>query len=86
MFKTNEYGEPENTLFTQFHVDSIEYRYTFPAENYNPGYYVKLKIALDTSKFDNYDDVTYYNLEQCTYSKHQIIPVTDYYFTDNTQK
>ncbi|HOS84478.1 MAG TPA: gliding motility-associated C-terminal domain-containing protein [Bacteroidales bacterium] len=86
VFKTNEYGEPENTPFTQFHVDSIEYRYTFPAENYNPGYYVKLKIALDTSKFDNYDDVTYYNLEQCTYSKHQIIPVTDYYFTDNTQK
>lgn len=85
VFKTNEYGEPENNPYTRFHVDSIEYRYTFPAENFNPGYYVKLKIALDSSKFDM-QDIEYYNLELCTYSNHQIIPVTDYFFTENTQK
>jgi len=86
IYKTNEYGEPMNTPYTKFHVDSIEYKYTFPAENFSPGYYVKLKIALDSSKFENQQDIEYYKLEQCTYSKHQIIPVTDYFFTENSQK
>lgn len=86
IYKTNEYGEPEDAVYTRFHVDSIEYRYTFPAENFNPGYYVKLKIALDSSKFENVSDIEYHKLQGCTYSKHQIIAVTDYYFTENTQK
>lgn len=83
VFATNEFGEPKGLPISTWHIDSLEYKYTFPAESFNPGYYVQLKIALDSTKID---DVAYYNLEQCYATQTQIIPVTDYFFTDQTQK
>ena len=83
VFATNEFGEPKGLPLESFHIDSLEYLYTFPAENFNPGYYVQLKIALDSTKIDN---IEYYNLEECFASLNQIIPVTDFFFTEKTQK
>lgn len=72
------------TLVNSFVLDSAEYRYTFPKENYKPGYTVSLKIALDSSKFDP-DDISYYELEECVSEQSQIIKVTDYFFSDSTR-
>lgn len=86
IFKTNDFGEPESKPITQFATDSLEYKYTFPAENYSPGYYVTLKIVLDSSKFEDIRDIEYYKLEECVYTRSQIIPVTDYFYTESTQR
>lgn len=86
VYATNEIGEPKSTPIASFKTDSLEYKYTFPVENFNPGYYMQLTIALDSSKFEDAQTISYYNLEQCFASQHQIIPVTDYFFTNQTQK
>ncbi len=74
-----------STLVESIAVDSTEYRYVFPKENFDPGYTVSLKIALDSSKFDP-SDIEYYNLGSCVSSKSLTIPVTDYFFSDSTRK
>jgi len=81
---TDSDGIPD-ILVTEFVTDSLEYRYTFPLESFDPGYYVQLKIALDSSKFDNTKTIEYHNLENCVASQSQIIPVKDYFYTDPTQ-
>ena len=85
IYATDADGKPTKTI-TEFKTDSLSYQYTFPLENFNPGYLVKLKIALDSTKFDDEQILTYHNLENCVYSKQQIIPVTDYFFTESTRK
>lgn len=77
-------SEAKNTI-EQFSGEVTDYRYTFPHENFDPGYTVSLQIALDSSKFDA-ADIEYYGLESCVASQSQVIQVTDYFFTDSTRK
>lgn len=74
----------DKALVKEFHIDSTEYRYTFPKENYDPGYTVTLKIALDSSKFDAFE-IENNELQECVASQSMIIKVTDYFFSDSTR-
>ena len=66
-------------------LDSTEYRFTFPKENIDPGYSVTLKIALDSTKFEDEQDIEYYDLTGCTASQTIKVKVSDYFFTDSTR-
>lgn len=85
IYATNEFGEKTQEI-AAFSTDSLRHLFTFPLEHYKPGYYVNLKIALDTSKFDDEDVLNYHSLWNCTASQYQIIPVTDYFFTEETRE
>lgn len=85
IYATDSEGNPTKEIST-FETDSLSYQYTFPLEHYNPGYLVKLKIALDSTKFDDELILTYHSLWNCVYTKQQIVPVTDYFFTESTRK
>lgn len=74
----------DKTPIANFHIDSTEYRYTFPKENYDPGYTVTLQIALDSSKFDAYE-IENNDLQACVASQSIKIKVTDYFFTDSSR-
>ncbi len=74
----------DKTPIANFHIDSTEYRYTFPRENYDPGYTVTLQIALDSSKFDSYE-IENNDLQACVASQSIKIKVTDYFFTDSSR-
>ena len=73
------------TLVKEFDIDSLEYRYTFPRENYNPGYNVTLKIALDSSKFEDQNDLLTYDLAECVASQTIPIKVTDYFYDESSR-
>lgn len=75
----------EKTLIKEFAIDSTEIRYLFPKENVDPGYSVTLKIALDSSKFEDAQDIEYYDLSNCVASQTISIKVSDYFFTDSTR-
>ena len=72
------------TLVKELELDSTEYRFTFPKENFNPGYTVSLKIALDSTKIDAYNIIDG-ELQSCVASQSVNIKVTDYFFTDSTR-
>jgi gliding motility-associated-like protein len=84
IYNSDENNEPIKQIHA-FNTDSLNYLFTFPLENYEPGYYVKLKIALDSSKFEDDEILNYHNLWECVASQHVIIPVTDYFFTEETR-
>lgn len=81
---TYENDKPKD-LIKSIATDSLEYRYVFPVEQYEPGYYVRLKIALDSTKFEDQSLLTYHNLTQCHHTRSQVIEVTDYFFTENSR-
>jgi len=67
-------------------IDSLRLHYTFPRENFSPGYMVQLKIALDSSKFYNQNEVDYYKLSGCVATQTQIVQVMDYFFDDASRR
>ena len=73
------------TKIKEIALDSTEYRFTFPKENVDPGYSVTLKIALDSTKFEDEQDIEYYDLTGCTASQTIKVKVSDYFFTDSTR-
>ncbi len=82
--QTDAQGSPTRIIKTA-HIDSLRLYYTFPQENFSPGYEVKLKIALDSSKFDYQSDIEYFRLEECVASQKQIVQVMDYFFDEATR-
>lgn len=75
----------DTKLIKEFTIDSMTYRYTFPSENFDPGYTVKLEIRLDSSKFDYQDEFDFYDLNGCVASQALTIKVTDYFFSDSSR-
>ncbi len=71
-------------LIENLELDSTEYRFTFPKENFDPGYTVTLKIALDSTKIDAYNIIDG-ELQSCVASQSVNIKVTDHFFTDSTR-
>lgn len=74
----------DKTLIKELELDSTEYRFTFPKENFDPGYTVTLKIALDSTKIDA-NNILNGELQSCVASQAINIKVTDYFFSDSTR-
>lgn len=67
-------------------TDSLRMYYTFAKENFSPGYTVRLKIALDSSKFDYPSDISYHKLEECVSIQSQTVQVMDYFFYESSRR
>ncbi|MFO7868068.1 MAG: gliding motility-associated C-terminal domain-containing protein [Bacteroidales bacterium] len=84
IYNANSFNEPDKKI-DEFKTDSLSYVYTFPLENYDPGYFVKLKIGLDTSKFENEIILDDHDLWGCVASQSSIVDVSDHFFTEETR-
>ncbi|MCL2328363.1 MAG: gliding motility-associated C-terminal domain-containing protein [Bacteroidetes bacterium] len=87
IFQGDNNGNPTRSIYKPIgSIDSLRLHYTFPREDFLPGYVVQLKIALDSSKFYSQNDVDYYNLRECVASQTQVVPVMDYFFDEATRR
>lgn len=87
IFQSDEQGNPTRSIYKPAtSIDSLRLHYTFPREDFSPGYVVQLKIALDTTKFYSQNDIEIYRLGECVAAQTQIVPVTDYFFDEATRR
>ena len=87
IFQSDEQGNPTRSIYRPAtSIDSLRLHYTFPREDFSPGYVVQLKIALDAMLRFSQEEIKFYNLDECVATQTQVVPVLDYFFDEATRR